>query len=513
MRAILSVYDKTGVVELGRALSGAGMELVSTGGTSAALAGAGLAVTAVSEVTRYPEMMDGRVKTLHPAVHGGILARRDVASDMAQLAEAGIGTVDLVAVNLYPFEETVARPGVGLAEALENIDIGGPTMLRAAAKNFPHVLVAVDPADYGWLAERISEGGPGAVPLERRRQLARKAFAHASAYDSAIAAYLGSEGGPGGGEAGLPAAISLSLGRSAELRYGENPHQPGALYSGEGGGGVARARQLHGRALSFNNLLDADAAWRVVSDFPGGTVAVIKHNNPCGLASSDDQTAAYGAALAGDPVSAYGGIVGFNRTVGAAAAEAMRGVFYEVVVAPGYDDDALAVLRARKSLRVLCVDPETGPPLPEMRRITGGVLVQGPDDLEEDPAGWRVVTDRRPTAEQMQDLAFAWTAAKHVRSNAIVLARDRSLVGMGAGQPNRLNSIHLAVRAAGDRAAGSVLASDAFFPFADNVEMAARAGVVAAVQPGGSIRDDEVVEAANRLGLAMVLTGARHFRH
>ena len=508
MRAILSVYDKTGIAGLGRALSGAGMELVSTGGTSSALSGAGLAVTQVSDLTGFPEMMDGRLKTLHPAVHGGILARRDVPSDMAQLAGAGMGTIDLVAVNLYPFAATVARPDAGLAEALENIDIGGPTMLRAAAKNFPHVLVAVDPADYGWIAARIAEGGPGAVPLEERRRLARKAFAHVSAYDAAIASYLG------GGEGGrLPASISLSAQRTAELRYGENPHQPGALYAGDGGGGVARARQLHGKELSFNNLLDADAAWRVVSDLSGGAVAVIKHNNPCGLAESEDQAAAYAAAFSGDPVSAYGGIVGFNRTVSAAAAEAMRGVFYEVVVAPGYDEGALAVLRSRKSLRVLAVEPETGPAMPEIRRISGGALVQGPDELAEDPAGWKVVTERRPTGREMEDLAFAWTAAKHVRSNAIVLARDRALVGMGAGQPNRLNSIHLAVRAAGDRSAGSVLASDAFFPFADNVEMASEAGVAAVVQPGGSIRDEEVIGAADRLGVAMVFTGARHFRH
>ena len=512
MRAILSVYDKSGVVEFGQALSAAGIELVSTGGTFRELQSAGMPVTPVSDVTGFPEIMDGRVKTLHPGIHGGILARKDNPDDLAQLDGHGIGTVDLVAVNLYPFTETISRPGVDLAEALENIDIGGPTMVRAAAKNFPHVIVAVDPGDYGWLAERIAGGGVSAVTAQERRALATKAFAHVSTYDAAIAGYLGDD--LGDATDGLPKTVMLSAERIAELRYGENPHQAAGLYADSGTGGVAHAEQLHGKALSFNNLLDADAAWRVVSDFEGGAVAVIKHNNPCGLAAGDDQSVTYGHAFEGDPVSAYGGIVGFNRSVTAATAKAMKGVFYEVVVAPGYDPDALEILTKRKNLRILSVGPTgAGAAPPEIRRISGGVLVQGVDELAEDSSDWKVVTKLVPTDAQMADLAFAWKAAKHVKSNAIVLAANQALRGMGAGQPNRLNSIHLAVRAAGDRAAGSVLASDAFFPFADNIDMAAEAGVVALVQPGGSIRDADVIEAADRLGLAMVFTGVRHFRH
>ena len=510
MRAILSVYEKAGIVEFGRALSESGLELVSTGGTRRELESAGLAVTSISDVTGFPEVMDGRLKTLHPAVHGGILARRGVVGDMDQLSEHGIGTVDIVAVNLYPFAATIARAGVGLSEALENIDVGGPTMLRAAAKNFPHVIVAVDPADYGWLSERISEGGPAAVTMAERRALAAKAFDHVSGYDSTIAGYLDEEDP---GEGSLPRTISLSMGRTAGLRYGENPHQAGALYSDGSGGGVAHAEQLHGKELSFNNLLDADAAWRVVSDFGRGTAVVIKHNNPCGLCSADDQTLAYANAFDGDPVSAYGGILGFNRKVTAATARAMKGVFYEVVVAPDYEEEAFEILSSRKNLRILKVMPGRAAKGPDIKRITGGLLAQDPDELDEDPKGWKVVTENRPTPGQMRDLAFAWMAAKHVKSNAIVLARDLALVGMGAGQPNRVNSIHLAVRAAAGRAAGSVLASDAFFPFADNVEIAAGAGVAAVVQPGGSIRDEEVIASANRLGLAMLFTGARHFRH
>ena len=505
MRAILSVYDKTGVVEFGRALREAGFEVVSTGGTRSALEAGGIDVTSISDVTGFPEIMEGRVKTLHPAVHGGILARRDRAGDMEQLIEHGINAVDLVAVNLYPFTKTISRPGVQLPEALENIDIGGPAMVRAAAKNFPNVLVVVDPSDYRWIAGQA----PASVTLPQRRALAAKAFAHVSAYDAAIAGYLG----PGDGEDdGLPDSLTISAGRTVSLRYGENPHQAGALYS-LGGGGVAGAEQLSGRDLSFNNLLDADAAHRVVSEFADGTAVIIKHNNPCGLASDPDQALAYRKAFEGDPVSAYGGIVGFNRAVTAATARAMDKVFFEVVVAPDYGEEALRILSGKRNRRILKVGPDRGPRGPELRRITGGLLAQDPDDRVDDAALWEVVTERRPTPGQMADLAFAWVAAKHVRSNAIVLARDLAMTGMGAGQPNRLSSIHLAVRGAGDRAGGSVLASDAFFPFADNVEMAAEAGISAVVQPGGSIRDKDVIAAANALGVAMLFTGRRHFRH
>ncbi len=513
MKALLSVYDKNGIVDFARALLSAGLELVSTGRTHSTLTEAGLPVQQVSDLTGFPEILDGRVKTLHPKVHGGILARRDVASHAAQLAQHRIEAIDLVAVNLYPFVETVSRPGVTLEEALENIDIGGPAMVRAAAKNFPHVVVVVDPGDYGWIAERLSRAAGSEAPLalvtlEERRALARKAFQHVALYDTAVAQYLGH------GDLLSSAEVTLGYRKLSDLRYGENPHQRASLYADVlSTGGIVRAKQLHGQELSFNNILDADAAWRVVSEFRDNAVAVIKHNNPCGLAVHPDQPTAYRRAYEGDTVSAYGGIVGFNRVVTAATAEAMRGVFYEVIVAPGYESGALEALRRRRA-RVLEVTPEAGlVKRLDVRRVSGGALLQESDDVEEDATSWRVVTRRQPTETELADLLFAWKACKHVKSNAIVLARDSTLVGMGAGQPNRVTSVHLALRAAGERARGSVLASDAFFPFADNVELAGQGGITAIVQPGGSIRDEEVVAAANRLNLAMVFTGIRHFRH
>ena len=510
MKALISVYDKTGVIEFARAISGAGFELVSTGGTHRTLSQeGGLPVRQVADVTGSPEILEGRVKTLHPVIHAGILARREAADHVAELAEHGIETIDLVAVNLYPFVSTIRNPDVTLDDALENIDIGGPTMLRAAAKNFPSVVVVVDPADYSWVAERLMEGG---LSMEERRGLAAKAFLHVSQYDTAVTGYLGSSRQ---GDDSLPDTLELSFTKVAGLRYGENPHQQGALYVpvGQPTGGIARAEQLHGRELSFNNLMDADAAWRVVCDFDQPTVAVIKHTNPCGLASHQDQAEAYRRAYEGDPVSAFGGIVGFNRTVTAEAAEAMGPVFYEVVVAPGYAPDALEILQRKRNLRILQVRQGTEDQPYDVRPLTGGLLVQTPDTLAEDPAEWKTVTERAPTAAELEDLDFAWTAAKHIKSNAIVFAKDRTLVGMGAGQPNRVVSVHLSGRAAGEKSKGSVLASDAFFPFPDNIELAADAGVTAIVQPGGSIRDDEVIEAANKHGLAMVFTGVRHFRH
>ena len=510
MRALISVYDKTGVIEFARAMSGAGFELVSTGGTHRTLSQeGGLPVRQVADVTGSPEILEGRVKTLHPVIHAGILARREAADHVAELAEHGIETIDLVAVNLYPFVATVSNPDVTLDDALENIDIGGPTMLRAAAKNFPSVVVVVDPADYSWVAERMAGGG---LSMEERRSLAAKAFHHVSQYDTAVTGYLNESAQPG---ASLPDALDLSFTKVTGLRYGENPHQQGALYvpSGQASGGIARAEQLHGRELSFNNLMDADAAWRVACDFDQPTVAVIKHTNPCGLASHQDQAEAYRRAYEGDSVSAFGGIVGFNRTVTVEAAEAMGPVFYEVVVAPGYAPEALDILRRKRNLRILQAGQSTGDQSYDVRPLTGGLLVQTPDILDEDPAGWKMVTHRAPTAAELEDLGFAWTAAKHIKSNAIVFAKDRTLVGMGAGQPNRVVSVHLSGRAAGEKSKGSVLASDAFFPFPDNIELAADAGITAIVQPGGSIRDDEVIEAANKHNLAMVFTGVRHFRH
>ena len=512
MKALLSVYDKTGLADLARALRGAGCELVSTGGTAATLADAGLPVTQVADLTGSPEILDGRVKTLHPTVHGGILARRDLASHRAELDSHCIGTIDAVVGNLYPFVETVSADDVTLQDALENIDIGGPTMIRAAAKNFPFVLVLVDPGDYGWVSERIAEHGlsDAAFSLDERRELARKAFQHVALYDTAVARYL-----IGDTRSTSWPELTFGYDRVADLRYGENPHQKATLYaSALSSGGIVRAEKLHGIDMSYTNYLDADAAWRVVSDFSEPAVTVIKHTNPCGLAVHPDQPTAYQRAFEGDSISAYGGIVGFNRPVTRATADAMRGVLYDQIVAPGYEEDALEVLRRRRRTRILRIDPEKGKATHlDLRLVTGGALVQVADNIDEDPSAWQVVTERAPTDEQLRDLAFAWRAAKHIKSNTIVLAKDGTLVGMGAGQPNRVTSVHLALRIAGDKAKGSVLASDAFFPFPDNIEMAAEGGVSAIAQPGGSIRDDECVEAANELGIAMVTTGTRHFRH
>ena len=510
MKALLSVYDKTGIVNFASKLVSAGYELISTGGTHNTLLQEGaLPVKQVSEVTGSPEILDGRVKTLHPVIHAGVLARRDSQGHLDELASHGIDPIDLVAVNLYPFVATISKPNVTIDEALENIDIGGPTMLRSAAKNYPSVVVVVDPSDYGWVADKISAGG---LSLEERRSLAAKAFHHVSTYDAAVTSYLTAAPEK---EEGLPAELTLSLTRVTGLRYGENPHQQGALYVSAGGvpAGIARANQLHGRELSYNNLMDADAAWRTVCDFDDSTVAVIKHANPCGLASNQDQAEAYNRAYEGDSVSAFGGIVAYNRTVTAAAAEAMEPVFYEMVVAPGYEPEALKLLKRKRNLRILSADLGAVGLTYDLRPITGGFLVQTPDVIDEDPAAWQTVTNRTPSEAELADLAFAWKAVKHIKSNAIVFAKDRTLVGMGAGQPNRVVSVHLSGRAAGEKSQGSVLASDAFFPFPDNIELAAEAGVTAIVQPGGSIRDEEVTEAANQNGLAMVFTGVRHFRH
>ena len=509
MKALLSVYDKTGIVEFSQKVSAAGYELISTGGTHRTLSEeGGLNVSQVADVTGSPEILDGRVKTLHPTIYAGLLARRDSPGHMGELKDLNIDTIDLVVVNLYPFVETISKADVTLADALENIDIGGPAMLRAASKNFPSVAVVVDPADYGWVGGKLANGG---LTVEDRRGLAGKAFHHVSTYDSAVTGYL--LGNDNGGEE-LPESLTISLTKISGLRYGENPHQSGALYSESSAPvGMAGARQLHGRELSYNNLMDADAAWRTASDFPDATVSVVKHANSCGLASRDDIAEAYLKAYEGDTVSAFGGIVAFNRTVTAAAAEAMEPVFYEVVIAPDYEPAALEILQKKRNLRILAIDKQPETPAYDLRPITGGILVQTADAIAEDPTNWTVATQRQPTKNEMKDLAFAWKAAKHIKSNAIVFAKDLALVGMGAGQPNRVVSVHLSQRASGDNAKGSVLASDAFFPFADNIELAAEAGITAIVQPGGSIRDDEVIAAADKAGLAMVFTAVRHFRH
>ena len=508
MKALLSVYDKTGLADFARALAGAGWEMVSTGGTAREIADAGLPVAEVSDLTGSPEILGGRVKTLHPAVHGGVLARRDLAAHRAELVAHGIAPIDLVVCNLYPFAQVAAAAGASLEDALENIDIGGVALIRAAAKNFPHVVVLASPSDYGWAAERLADGG--GFSMDERRGLARKAFQHTALYDSAAARYLAGESGGAFGD-----ELTFGFEREAELRYGENPHQRAALYSAAlSRGGAARAELLHGIPMSYTNYLDADAAWRTVSDFSEQAAAVVKHTNACGLAVHEDQPTAYRRAFEGDPVSAYGGVVGFNRRVTARTADAMRGVFYDIVIAPGYDEDALEILRRRRRTRVLRVEPESGIGANlDLRPISGGALVQTPDSMDEDPSAWRVATERAPSDEQMRDLVFAWKAAKHIKSNAITIAKDGALAGMGAGQPNRVVSVRLALGAAGEKAKGAALASDAFFPFADNIETAAAGGVASIAQPGGSIRDADCVEAANRLGVAMLFTGTRHFRH
>ena len=507
MRAVISVSDKTGLGPFARALAEQGVDIYSTGGTKKAIVEAGAPVKSISELTGFPEILDGRVKTLHPAVHGGILARRDVPDHMSQLESHGIGLIDMVVVNLYPFVETVNRDGVDLTEALENIDIGGPTLVRASAKNFTHVLVVVDPRDYDTVAQRLTDG---AIDQELRKGLARKAFRHVALYDTAIADYLSDGSDP------FPDELTIGMTKAQGLRYGENPHQQGAFYAGSmsRGGGIVDANQLWGKELSFNNIADADAAWAAASDFEGPAVAIIKHMNPCGLAGHEDLAEAYKRALAGDPVSAFGGIVACNRRADLVMAEEISKVFYEIVIAPSFEEEALALLKRRKNLRILEMGTgrSDGSGL-DVKTVQGGYLVQTRDSGGDDSSTWRCVTKRSPTPEEMEDLAFAWKTAKHVKSNAIVLVKGKALVGMGAGQPNRVNSVHLALRVAEDRARGSVLASDAFFPFADNVQMAAGGGVVAAVQPGGSVRDQEVIDAADELGMAMVFTGVRHFKH
>ena len=522
-RALLSVSDKSGLVELGQALARHGVELVSTGGTARTLREAGLEVRDISDLTGFPEMMDGRVKTLHPKVHGGLLAVRDDPAHAASMAEHDIGAIDLVIVNLYPFAETVAR-GAGRDEVIENIDIGGPSMVRSAAKNHAFVAIVTDPDDYAELIEALDANG-GMTSLELRRRFAAKAFAATAAYDSAISQWFAfaDQGGL------FPETITLAMSRGAELRYGENPHQQAALYLPHGphGRGIAQAEQVQGKALSYNNYNDADAALELVSELrdAGPACVIVKHANPCGVALGATLVEAYEAAFACDSVSAFGGIIAVNRPLDGAAAEAMSRIFTEVVIAPDADEEARALFAARKNLRLLLVGalPDPARPGVTLKSITGGWLVQtrdggriGRDDL-------KVVTKRAPTERELADCLFAWTVAKHVKSNAIVYAKDGATAGIGAGQMNRLESARIAAWKAKDaadkagwpepRTIGSAVASDAFFPFADGLLAAAEAGATAVIQPGGSIRDDEVVAAADQAGLAMLFTGMRHFRH
>jgi phosphoribosylaminoimidazolecarboxamide formyltransferase/IMP cyclohydrolase len=510
-RALLSVTDKSGLADFARTLHSARVELVSTGGTAKLLRDEGIPVRDISDLTGFPEMLDGRVKTLHPKVHGGILHIRDNDAHRRSVAEHGIEPIDMVVVNLYAFEKTASRPGVNFEEIVENIDIGGPSMVRSAAKNFRDVAIVTAPRDYGSIAEELKNSG--GVSLETRWRLAQKAFATTAAYDAAIASTLESIQSPHGARADepFPLTLRLSFSRLANLRYGENPHQRAAVYSDGSQSGIASARQLQGKELSYNNLVDLDAAWELCREFTEPMCAIVKHTNPCGAAIGDDIRQAYLRALEADPVSAFGGVIGINREVDEAAAEEIAKLFVEAIAAPAYSSGALVKFAAKKNLRVLEVVPANSREV--LKQISGGMLAQDPDVHELKASDLKLVTKRKPTDDQIRDLLFAWQICKHVKSNAIVYARNRQTVGVGAGQMSRVDSTRIGASKAVLPIQGSVAASDAFFPFPDGVEEIARAGATAIIQPGGSVRDNEVIEAADRLDVAMVLTGVRHFRH
>ncbi len=524
-QALLSVSDKTGLVEFARGLTRLGIRLLSTGGTARALAEAGLPITEIGAYTGFPEMLDGRVKTLHPKVHGGILARRDLPAHVAALEQHAIPTIDLVVVNLYPFRETVAKPGCTLEDAIENIDIGGPTMVRAAAKNWQHVGVVVDPADYASVLDELQRER-GVLGTGTRFALARKAFSHTAAYDGAISNWLTARA-PDGAPAPFPDRFNFQGVKMQDLRYGENPHQHAAFYRDEFAvpGSIATARQLQGKELSYNNIADSDAAWECVKSFLDlGEVAacvIVKHANPCGAAIAESSLEAYRKAFATDPTSAFGGIIAFNRPLDAATVELVSAQFLEVLIAPGYTTDALEVIARKKNVRVLEVPLPRAPEAPavpawDMKRVGGGLLLQTPDTDTVAAADLEVVTRKAPTADQVQDLVFAWHVARFVKSNAIVYCADGRTLGVGAGQMSRVDSARIAAmkaQAANLSLANSVVASDAFFPFRDGLDVVAGNGAVAVIQPGGSVRDEEVIAAADERGIAMVFTGIRHFRH
>jgi len=513
-RAILSVTDKTGLADFARKLSGLGVELISTGGTAKLLRDSGIAVKDISELTGFPEMLDGRVKTLHPKVHGGILHRRADSGHRAAVAEHGIQPIDMVVVNLYAFEKTAAKPGVHLDELIENIDIGGPSMIRSAAKNYQDVAVVTSPNDYDSIAEEMAKSG-GELSPATKWQLARKAFATTAAYDSAIASTLERAADNGRGavqfEEGFPKNLRLSFRKIADLRYGENPHQKAAMYSDDSGKGVANGHQLQGKELSYNNIVDLQAAWDLAQEFEEPVVAIIKHTNPCGTANGKTLVEAYKRALECDPVSAFGGVIGVNRIIDGAAAEEMAKLFLEVIAAPGFDEEAKAKFATKKNLRLVQVAPADESWV--LKKVSGGMLVQDADVRPLAEADLKVVTKRSPTVEEKRALLFAWKVCKHVKSNAIVYSRDGQTVGVGAGQMSRVDSCKIGAMKAQLPLKGTVAASDAFFPFPDGVEEIAKAGATAIIQPGGSVRDQEVIEAADRHNLAMIFTGVRHFRH
>lgn len=541
-RALISVSDKTGIVEFAGELANFGAEIISTGGTARSLREAGLKVTEVSEITNFPEMMDGRVKTLHPKIHGAFLALRDNDAHVSAMRTHGIEPIDLVVVNLYPFEETIAKDGVSLEEAVENIDIGGPAMIRSASKNWRDVAVLTDARLYESVVREMKETG-GAIGLQTRQRLAALAYTRTASYDLAISSYLAKqlneadleflepfnpladlvfiESDSGGDEdesetEAFAEFQSIELAKVSDLRYGENPHQKAALYETNEAGGIAKAEQLHGKEMSFNNYVDAEAAWNLVCDFDELACAIIKHTNPSGVGTGASNEEAYRRALATDPVSAFGGIVAFNRKVDSTVAKSVNEIFTEVVVAPDFDADALEIFKTKKNLRVLRVEKSESQNKLEYKQISGGMLVQDKDLYRVTESDFKIVSEKQPTAEEIRALLLAWKVCKHVKSNAIVFANENQTIGVGAGQMNRVDSVRIAAMRA-ERfdlpLKNAVLASDAFFPFRDNVDEAAKFGVAAIIQPGGSMRDDESIQAANEHGLAMVFTGFRHFKH
>jgi phosphoribosylaminoimidazolecarboxamide formyltransferase / IMP cyclohydrolase len=515
-RAILSVTDKSGLVDFARKLAQLGVELVSTGGTSKLLREAGIPVKDVSALTGFPEMLDGRVKTLHPKIHGGILHRRADSNHRAAVAEHEIPAIDMVVVNLYAFEKTAAKPGVRFEELIENIDIGGPSMIRSAAKNFRDVAVVTSPEDYAAIADELTRSG-GSLSRETNWRLAQKAFATTAAYDTAIASTLETISGdsetisPSANKPGFPENLRLSFRKIADLRYGENPHQKAAMYKDSSGSGVANGRQVQGKELSYNNIVDLQAAWDLAQEFEEPVCAIIKHTNPCGTATGKTLAEAYTRALECDPVSAFGGVIGVNRAVDSAAAAEMAKLFLEVIAAPAFDEDAKSIFASKKNLRL--VEVPAGIQAWVFKNVSGGMLVQDADLHKLSESDLKLVTKRAPTAEEKRALVFAWKVCKHVKSNAILYARDGQTVGVGAGQMSRVDSCKIGAMKAQLPLKGTVAASDAFFPFPDGVEEIAKAGATAIIQPGGSVRDQEVIEAADRLGLAMIFTGIRHFRH
>jgi len=500
-RAVISVSDKTGVVELAKTLQDAGVEILSTGGTAKALENGGVKVTKISDFTGYPEILDGRVKTLNSKIHGGILARRSDQKHQKEMRENGIEPIDMVVVNLYPFEQTVAKEGVTDEDAIENIDIGGPCMIRASAKNHEDVAVITDPADYPLVAKAVRENG--GLTLAERRNLAAKAFARTAEYDKAIHSYL----------SGGPEKLSLEFVKATGLRYGENPHQSASFYVKSADEFYTGENQIHGKELSYNNIVDLDAALQLVREFSLPACVIIKHTNPCGTAVAESQTQAYLNALECDPISSFGSVIGFNRPVTEKTAGELRKLFVEAVIAPDFEEAALAILKKKKNLRLIKPANFQGNEESSLKHVTGGLLVQTRDSLTLDENLLKTVSKRQPTAEEMESLKFAWTVAKHVKSNAIIYARDGRTIGVGAGQMSRVDSSRIAVSKASCPVKGCVMASDAFFPFRDGIDAAGKEGITAVIQPGGSVRDEEVIAAADEYGMAMVFTGIRHFRH